>query len=105
VLPGNEPLWTVDEASAVFARAGVPIDAARLRLILRALQWQPYARAPSGEAGGAGAALYRSSDLQRLHAALVPFLRLGPSPRLRAGGARDARNRGDLPAGPPACGY
>jgi hypothetical protein len=81
VLPGNEPLWTVEEASAVFDRAGLPIAPDRLRLLLRALQWVPYARAPSGQAGGAGAALYRSSDLQRLHAAIVPFLRLGPFPR------------------------
>lgn len=90
MLPGNEPLWTVEDASAVFGRAGVPIDPARLRLLLRALQWQPAARAPSGEAGGVGAALYRSSDLQRLHAAVAPFLRPGQSPRPPRGGARDA---------------
>lgn len=81
MLPGNEPLWTVEEASAVFARTGVPVEPARLRLLLRALEWTPAARAPSTDRGGAGAALYRSSELQRLHAAVAPFLRPGRSPR------------------------
>jgi hypothetical protein len=71
------PLWTVDEAAAVFARQGQPVDPWRLRLMIRAASLQPAARTQSGEQGGRGKALYPAGAFQRMHALLTD---LTPSP-------------------------
>jgi hypothetical protein len=68
------PGWTITEASAEFARTGRPIEPWRLRLIIRALRLRPVGAMPSGDRGGRGQALYPISELQRLHAALTPWL-------------------------------
>jgi hypothetical protein len=70
----RDPLWTVDEAAAYFAEGGVPIEARRLKGIIRALGWTPAGYTPSGEQGGRGKAMYLISDLMRLHAAIAPFI-------------------------------
>lgn len=68
--------WTIDEASAEFARTGIPMQPAQLRAIVRALHWKPAGETASGEHGGRGHALYPIADLQRLHAALSPWLQI-----------------------------
>lgn len=77
----TDQAWTLREACEEFAKAGVPIDpdpvraAYRLHLIIRGLQLEPAGRGPSaGEQGGRGQNLYPISELQRLHAALAPWL-------------------------------
>jgi hypothetical protein len=76
-LTGGGQGWTVDEACAEFARAGMPVDPARLRMVIRALPgFRPVGekRAPAGSKGGRGHPLYEIGQLQRLHAALAPWL-------------------------------
>jgi hypothetical protein len=74
------PAWTIDDAVAVFARAGVPVgpdpdDAARrLTAIIRALGWRPIGETRSGEKGGRGKALYPAQDFQDLHRDLAEWL-------------------------------
>jgi len=65
------PLWTVEDAAGVFARQGQPVEAWRLRLVIRAVSLQPEARAPSGDKGGQGKALYPAGALQRMHALIT----------------------------------
>ena len=67
--------WTVKEACAEFERAGLPVDPQRLAVIIRNLPGLTrIGEKPSGTHGGRGDALYQISDLQRLHAALAPWL-------------------------------
>lgn len=67
--------WTVEEACDEFTAAGVPVDPYRFRLIVRGVQLAPCGRAPSpGPQGGRGQSLYPIDQLQRLHAALSPWL-------------------------------
>ena len=74
--------WTVDEAREQFAQAGVPVDG--LARIIRALPgFQRIGETPSGEHGGRGHALYDIGQLQRLHAALAPWL-TAETPRRQA---------------------
>ena len=74
--------WTVDEAREQFAQAGVPVDG--LARIIRALPgFQRIGETPSGEQGGRGHALYEIAQLQRLHAALAPWL-TAEAPRRQA---------------------
>jgi hypothetical protein len=70
----THPGWTIEEASAEFARTGIPISPYRLRLAVRAVALRPVGEARSGELGGRGRALYDIGQLQRLHAALSPWL-------------------------------
>lgn len=70
--------WTVDEASAQFAVTGIPFPAARLRLAIRAVRLRPCGETPSGDHGGRGQKLYPIGELQRLHAALAPWLDPAP---------------------------
>lgn len=73
-MTGRTASWTIAEASAEFERTGIPVEPDRLRMIIRALRWQPCGETASGERGGRGQSLYRISDLQRLHSALSPWL-------------------------------
>ena len=67
----HAPLWTIDDAAAVFTRQGQPVEPWRLRLIIRAVSLQPCARTPSGERGGRGKAMYPAGALQRMHALIT----------------------------------
>jgi hypothetical protein len=65
--------WTVTEAREQFEQAGLPVDG--LARIIRALPgFQRIGETPAGEKGGRGHALYSIGELQRLHAALSPWL-------------------------------
>jgi hypothetical protein len=66
--------WTIDEALAEFARQGMPVDPRRFRAAVRVARLQRTGETPSGEKGGRGHALYEIGQLQRLHAALSPWL-------------------------------
>jgi hypothetical protein len=67
--------WTIAEAVAEFERAGMPVDPARLRAIIRNLPgFSPVGETPSGPNGGRGHPLYDIGSLQRLHTALAPWL-------------------------------
>ena len=68
------PLWTISEASQYFAGTGVPVEAWRLRLMIRAVSLKPAGEARSGPKGGRGEALYDAGSLLRLHARMAPFL-------------------------------
>jgi hypothetical protein len=71
--------WTVAEACAEFERAGMPVDPARFRMIIRALPgFNPVGETKSGQLGGRGHPLYEIGALQRLHAALAPWLSAPP---------------------------
>lgn len=66
--------WTISEALEQFRRQGMPVDEARFRLAIRAVQLQRVGEKPSGERGGRGEKMYGIGDLQRLHSALAPWL-------------------------------
>lgn len=67
--------WTIPEAVAEFAAAGMPVDEARFRLAVTRVARIPRAgEMPSGEKGGRGQLLYPIGELQRLHSALAPWL-------------------------------
>jgi hypothetical protein len=66
--------WTIDEAVAEFARQGMPVDPGRFRAAVRAARLQRIGETSSGAKGGRGQALYDIGQLQRLHAALSPWL-------------------------------
>jgi hypothetical protein len=67
--------WTIPEAVAEFERAGMPVEERRLRAIIRNLPgFSPVGETRSGPAGGRGHPLYEIGSLQRLHAALAPWL-------------------------------
>jgi hypothetical protein len=75
VTPQSAHGWTISEACAEFERAGLPVDPARFRMIIRALPgFKPVGETRSGQLGGRGQALYEIGALQRLHAALAPWL-------------------------------
>jgi hypothetical protein len=58
-----------------FAEAGMPVDEARFRIaVTRVARIRRAGEMPSGEKGGRGHALYEIGELQRLHAALAPWL-------------------------------
>jgi hypothetical protein len=75
--------WTLEEACAEFERAGVPIEPARFRMAVHAVRLRPVGETKSGERGGRGHALYEIAQLQRLHAALAPWL-TAETPRRQA---------------------
>lgn len=72
--PASGPAWTVDEAAAWFAEQGVPFDADRIKLVIRALRLAPSGSRPSGPEGGRGQAVYPVADLMKIHGALAPWL-------------------------------
>lgn len=61
--------WTIAEACQEFERAGLPVDEARFRMAIRAVQLKPVGetRQPAGSKGGRGQARYEIGQLQRLH--------------------------------------
>jgi hypothetical protein len=67
--------WTLEEACAQFEAAGMPVSERRFRIIVRNLPGlQPVGETKSGERGGRGQFLYEIGQMQRLHAALAPWL-------------------------------
>jgi hypothetical protein len=67
--------WTVQEAVEEFARTGLPVDGlARIIRALPGFQRIGEVRKPPGSKGGRGDAIYDIGQLQRLHAALAPWL-------------------------------
>ena len=69
--------WTILEACAEFERAGMPVDPARFRIAvtrMARLRRIGETRQPTGSKGGRGHAVYDIGQLQRLHAALAPWL-------------------------------
>jgi len=67
--------WTIADAIAEFERAGMPVDPARFRIaVTRVARLARTGEMKSGERGGRGQALYDIGQLQRLHAALAPWL-------------------------------
>ena len=67
--------WTIAEAVEQFAAAGMPVDEDRFRIAVTRVARIPRAgETPSGAKGGRGHPLYPIPDLQRLHAALAPWL-------------------------------
>jgi len=62
--------WTIAEAVAEFAEAGMPVDEARFRIAvtrMARLQRTGETRQPPGSKGGRGQALYEIWQLQQLH--------------------------------------
>jgi len=70
--------WTVSDALGQFDAAGMPVDRAGFRAVVRAARrtgtLKPLGETRSGERGGRGQILYEIGQLQRLHAALSPWL-------------------------------
>jgi hypothetical protein len=70
--------WTISDAFEQFDAAGVPIDQAGFRAVVRAARrtgnLKPLGETKSGEHGGRGQILYEIGQLQQMHAALTPFL-------------------------------
>jgi hypothetical protein len=74
--------WTVSDAFDQFDAAGMPVDRAGFRAVVRAARrtgtLKPLGETRSGERGGRGQILYEIGQLQRLHAALSPWLTVPP---------------------------
>src|SRR4029077_9021214 len=67
--------WTIPMAVAKFAEQGMPVDEARFRIAVTRVARIPRAgEMPSGRKGGRGQTVYEIAQLQRLHAALSPWL-------------------------------
>ncbi len=72
--------WTVSDALGQFDAAGMPVDQAGFRAVVRAarrtgnIKPLEEARKPPGSKGGRGYLRYDIGQLQRLHAVLVPWL-------------------------------
>ena len=69
--------WTIAEALEQFTAAGMPVDGKRFRVAVTEvarLERVGEVRKPPGSKGGRGPALYEIGELQRLHAALAPWL-------------------------------
>jgi hypothetical protein len=67
--------WTIAMACEEFKRAGMPVDEARFRIAVTRVARIPRAgEMPPGRKGGRGQTLYPIGELQRLHAALSPWL-------------------------------
>ena len=72
--------WTLEEACAQFAAAGMPVDPGRFRMaVTRVARLPRVGETPKGPKGGRGQLLYEIGQLQRLHAALAPWLILPAS--------------------------
>lgn len=70
--------WTISEACEEFERAGLPVDPGRFRMAIRAVKLKPVGETTSGRKGGRGQSLYEIGQLQRLHAALAPWMTVPP---------------------------
>ena len=72
--------WTVPDALAEFAAAGMPLDEAGFRAVVRAaqrlgtLRRAGETRAPAGSKGGRGRPLYDIGALQQLHKDLARWI-------------------------------
>jgi hypothetical protein len=67
--------WTIAEAVAEFAAAGLPVDPDRFRVaVVRVARIPRVGETKSGPSGGRGHPLYPIGELQRLHSALAPWL-------------------------------
>ena len=67
--------WTIPMACEQFELQGMPVDEARFRIaVTRVARLARTGEMKSGERGGRGQALYDIGQLQRLHAALSPWL-------------------------------
>ena len=72
--------WTVPDALAQFAEAGMPVDEAGFRAVVRAAQRTGTirrtgeTRAPLGSKGGRGRPLYDIGQLQQLHKDLAKWI-------------------------------
>jgi hypothetical protein len=70
--------WTVSDAFDQFDAAGMPVDRAGFRAVVRAARRtgniKPLGETKSGEHGGRGQILYEIGQLQQMHAALVRWL-------------------------------
>jgi len=70
--------WTVSDALGQFDAAGMPVDQAGFRAVVRAARrtgrLKPLGETRSGERGGRGQILYEIGLLQQLHKDLVPWL-------------------------------
>lgn len=67
--------WTIAEAVEQFAAAGMPVDEDRFRIaVTRVARIRRAGETASGAKGGRGHPLYPIEQLQRLHAALAPWL-------------------------------
>jgi len=70
--------WTVSDALGQFDAAGMPVDRAGFRAVVRAARrtgnLKPLGETKSGERGGRGQILYEISQLQLMHKDLVRWL-------------------------------
>ena len=72
--------WTVPDALAQFAAAGMPLDETGFRAVVRAaarlgaLRRTGETRAPAGSKGGRGRARYDLAQLQQLHKDLARWI-------------------------------
>jgi hypothetical protein len=70
--------WTVSDALGQFDAAGMPVDRAGFRAVVRAARrtgnLKPLGETKSGEHGGRGQIVYEIGQLQQMHAALVRWL-------------------------------
>ena len=70
--------WTVSDAFEQFDAAGMPLDRAGFRAVVRAARrtgnLKPLGETKSGERGGRGQILYPIPEMQQMHAALVRWL-------------------------------
>jgi len=70
--------WTISEACREFDAAGMPVDQAGFRAVVRAARrtgnLKPLGETKSGERGGRGQILYPIAELQHLHKDLTRWL-------------------------------
>ena len=88
--------WTIPDALTQFAEAGMPVDEAGFRAVVRAaqrtgtLRRTGETRAPAGSKGGRGRPLYDIGALQQLHKDLARWIpaqdAARPAPPLSPGG-------------------
>ncbi len=75
--------WTVSDALGQFDAAGMPVDRAGFRAVVRAARRhgniKPLGETKSGEQGGRGQILYPIAELQLMHKDLARWLRVPPS--------------------------
>jgi hypothetical protein len=70
--------WTVSDALGQFDAAGMPVDQAGFRAVVRAARRtgniEPLGETRSGEQGGRGQILYEIGQLQQMHKDLARWL-------------------------------
>ena len=74
--------WTVSDALGQFDAAGMPVDQAGFRAVVRAARrtgnLKPLGETKSGERGGRGQILYPIGELQLMHKDLARWLTVPP---------------------------